>query len=159
MTSSPGARPRGCPAFGGRAATLSVLRVSVADMTAAEKLLRQLTDLIDACAWDSLGDLLHPDFVCRYVHTGETLDAAGWIRLNADYPGFGRLELLDVVAAGNRAVGRAHITGGSESPEQEFEVASFITEREGRIAELTEVWTDVGQAAPVGTRAATEAVG
>lgn len=121
-------------------------------MTTAEELLRQLSDRIDACAWDTLAELLHPDFVCRYVHTGEVLDGPEWVRLNAEYPGFGRLELLDVVAAADRAVGRCRITGGSEGADQEFGVASFITERDGLIVELTEVWTDVGEPAPEGTR-------
>lgn len=121
-------------------------------MPTAPELLRQLTDRIDARAWGTLAELLHPDFVCHYVHTGETLDGPGWVRLNADYPGFGRLELLDIVESGDRAVGRAHITGGSESLDQEYEVASFVTERDGLIAELVEVWADVGVAPPEGTR-------
>ncbi len=121
-------------------------------MATAEELLRQLTDRIDARAWDTLAELLHPAFVCRLVHTGEVFDGPGWVRLNAEYPGFGRLELLDLVASADRAVGRCHVTGGSESTDQEYEVASFITERDGLIAELTEVWTDVGEAPPEGTR-------
>lgn len=90
--------------------------------------------------------------MCRFVHTGEVLDGAQWVRLNAEYPGFGRLEVLDLVACGDRAVCRAHITGGAESADQEFEVASFITERDGQICELTEVWTDVGLVPPAGSR-------
>lgn len=121
-------------------------------MTTAPELLRQLSDRIDARAWDTLAELLHPDFVCRYVHTGESFNAHEWVRLNADYPGFGRLELVDSVASGDRAVGRAHVTGESGGETQHFEVASFITERDGLIAELLEVWADVGVAAPDGTR-------
>jgi len=113
---------------------------------------RELCARIDAHAWDRLGDLLHPEFVCRYVHTGESFGPDDWVRLNADYPGFERLELLDVVAAGDRAVGRARVVGGSQDSTEEFQVASFITERDGLIAELTEVWTDVGAEPPSGTR-------
>lgn len=101
---------------------------------------------------DALAELLHADFVCRYVHTGETLDAEEWVRLNAEYPGFERLTVLDVVAAGNRAVCRARIVGGSHGSTEEFQVASFITERGGLISELTEVWADVGAEPPEGTR-------
>jgi len=121
-------------------------------MVTAEELLRELCTRIDAHSWDTLGTLLHADFVCRYVHTGEMLGADDWVRLNAEYPGFERLELLDVVASGNRAVGRARIVGGSHGSTEEFGVASFITERDGLIAELTEVWADVGAEPPEGTR-------
>lgn len=121
-------------------------------MATAPELLRQLTDRIDARAWDTLAELLHPDFICRYVHTGESFSADEWVRLNADYPGFGRLELVDAVASGDRAVGRAHVTGESAGVPQHFEVASFITERDGLIIELTEVWADVDATPPEGTR-------
>lgn len=117
-------------------------------MPDAEELLRDLCARIDAKSWTTLAELLHSDFVCSYVHTGETMNAAEWVRLNADYPGFERLELLDLVASGDRAVGRARIVGGPGGPTQEFQVASFITARAGLIAELTEVWTDVGEAPP-----------
>ena len=122
-------------------------------MANAERLLRDLSARIDAHAWNWLAELLHPDFICRYVHTGETLGPHDWVRLNAEYPGFQHLDLLDVVASGDRAVGRARIVGGPDSATQEFQVASFITERDGLIAELTEVWTDVGAEPPAGTRA------
>lgn len=121
-------------------------------MATAETLLRDLCNRIDACAWDTLVELLHPDFVCRYAHTGETLGGPEWVRLNAEYPGFQRLEILDAVASGDRAVARALIVGGPDSADQEFQVASFITERDGLIAELTEVWTDVGQTPPEDAR-------
>lgn len=73
-------------------------------------------------------------------------------RLDADYPGFGHCELLDIVASTDRAVGRAHVTGDADGVTQHFEVASFVTERDGLIAELVEVWADVGVAPPEGTR-------
>lgn len=121
-------------------------------MADAETLLRRLAARIDAQEWDSLGDLLHAEFGCTYVHTGETFGPEEWIRLNADYPGFGHLELLDVVASADRAVGRAHVTGGADGATQHFEVASFVTDRDGLIVELVEVWADVGVAPPEATR-------
>lgn len=125
---------------------------TVDQMADAETLLRRLAAKIDAQEWDGLGDLLHAEFGCRYVHTGETFGREEWIRLNADYPGFGHFELLDIVASTDRAVGRAHVTGDADGVTQHFEVASFVTERDGLIAELVEVWADVGVAPPEGTR-------
>jgi len=120
-------------------------------MSAATTLLR-LTTAIDEHRWDDLPALLDPAFTCRYVHTGETLDRDGWVRLNAEYPGFERLVVEDLVADGDRAVCRAHVTGRAGGELQHFEVATFVTVRDGLVTGMTEVWTDVGQEAPPGTR-------
>jgi hypothetical protein len=120
-------------------------------MPAAETLLG-LTTAIDEHRWDDLAPLLDAAFTCRYVHTGETLDRDGWVRLNAEYPGFERLVVEDLVADDDRAVCRAHVTGRADGVLQHFEVATFVTVRDGLVTEMTEVWTDVGQEAPPGTR-------
>jgi hypothetical protein len=114
--------------------------------------MRQLAEVIDAHSWDELPGLLHADFVCRYVHTGEVFDRASWVRLNAEYPGFDHLVLEDCVATDDRAAGRAHVTGYVDDTLQHFEVATFITLRDGLIVEMTEVWTDAESLAPEGTR-------
>lgn len=116
--------------------------------------MNQLADLIEARRWDDLAALLHRDFRCRYVHTGETFDRATWVRLNADYPGFQHFVLEDCISDGNRAAGRAHVTGEGDGKVQHFEVATFITVREGVIGDMTEVWTDVDAVPPPGTRPA-----
>ena len=118
----------------------------------ARDLLTRLCAVIDAHDWQALPDLLHGDFVCRYVHTGETFDRDGWVRLNAEYPGFDHLVLEDVVASGSRAVGRCHVTGHVGGEFAHFEVATFISERDGLVAEMTEVWADVAQTPPDSTR-------
>jgi len=112
----------------------------------------QLAEAIDGRRWGDLPELLHPDFCCRYVHTGESFDRDTWVRLNAEYPGFQRFVLEDCVGDGDRAAGRAHVTGESEGQLQHFEVATFITVREGVIRDMTEVWTGVDEVAPVSTR-------
>ena len=71
----------------------------------AAAVLARLVAVIDAHDWVAMPALLHEDFVCRLVHTGETFDRDGWVRFNADYPGFDRIVLQDEVAAGERAVG------------------------------------------------------
>lgn len=113
-----------------------------------------LTEVLDGHRWEELPALLHPDFSCRYVHTDETFDRAAWVLVNAQYPGFQHFVLEECVADGNRAAGRAHVTGISQGRLQHFEVASFIAVRDGLIADMTEVWTDVDEVAPTGTRPA-----
>lgn len=118
--------------------------------------LARLVATIDAHDWAALPALLHEDFVCRLVHTGETFDRDAWVRFNADYPGFDRMVLRDLVAGGERVVGRAHVTGfvgdGGGGELHHFEVAMFLTVRAGLIVENIEVWAEVGQTAPDGTR-------
>lgn len=116
------------------------------------ELLTRLCGAIDAHRWDDLAALLHEDFVCRLVHTGEVFDRDAWVRLNADYPGFERMVLQDLVAEGDRAVARCHVTGRTDGRLEEFGVATFITAEGGLIREMTEVWADVGQAPPAQAR-------
>lgn len=118
----------------------------------AADVLHRLSFLIDEHRWSDLAPLLHPDFCGRLVHTGETFDRESWIRFNAEYPGFQRFELLDVVAEPDRAAGRAHVTGLADGATQHFEVASFLTTQDGLVIELVEVWTEVDQLPSPGTR-------
>ncbi|MBN9612648.1 MAG: nuclear transport factor 2 family protein [Actinobacteria bacterium] len=107
---------------------------------------------IDEQRWSELENYLHPEFVCRLVHTGETFDRAGWIRFNAEYPGFDRLRIEQLVAGDGAAACRSHVTGRGESGLLHFGCASFAQMRDGLILQLTEVWTDIGQQAPSDTR-------
>lgn len=118
----------------------------------ATTLLETLCTTIDDRRWEDLPALLHEDFSCRLVHTEETFDRDGWVRLNAEYPGFDRLLVEDLVGAGDRAVSRCRVTGTAKGTPVTFEVASFITAEDGLISELTEVWADIGATPPEGTR-------
>jgi ketosteroid isomerase-like protein len=119
----------------------------------AATLLTRLAEVIDAHDWEGLPALLHPDFTCRLVHTGEVFDREQWVRLNADYPGFQRMHVEDLVADGDRGVLRARVIGtADDGGDLEFAVASFGAVRDDQIIELVEVWADVDQQAPEGTR-------
>lgn len=116
--------------------------------------LHGLMTAIDEKRWDDLASYLHPDFVCRLVHTGETFGRDEWIRFNREYPGFEHLTIEDFVAEATEAACRSHVTGRGDAGLQHFECASFARMRDGLIVQLTEVWTDVEQQAPPGTRPA-----
>ena len=107
---------------------------------------------IDDHRWSDLAGFLHEDFSCRYVHTGETFDRASWIRLNAEYPGFEHLRVEEIVGDADHAACRSHVTGRGNDGLDHFECATFIRVRDGLIGRMNEVWTDVAQTAPAGTR-------
>src|SRR6478735_5630022 len=69
-----------------------------ADSMTAVDVLHRLSSVIDEHRWSDLPDLLHRDFRCRLVHTGETFDRESWVRFNADYPGFQHFDLQDCIA-------------------------------------------------------------
>ena len=120
----------------------------------ADAALRGLMTVIDEHRWSAMADFLHRDFECELVHIGETFDRDGWIRMNAEYPDFDRLQIVELVGDSDRAACRSHVTSKNASGTQHFECASFAQVQEGLIIRLTEVWTDVNQVAPPGARPA-----
>ena len=77
------------------------------------------------------------------------------MRFNADYPGFERMHVEDLIADGDRGVLRAKVVGRADTGEElVFAVASFATVRDDLLVELVEVWADVDQQPPPGTRLA-----
>jgi hypothetical protein len=119
------------------------------DMAEHEEAVRVLADLwemIGTQQWDKMPDLLDPAVRVRYVHTGELFDAESYVRVNRDYPGRWHASVHDIVGDGDRAASCTRIY----DEEQTFWVASFATTRNGRITELTEMWTESGQQPPPG---------
>ena len=96
---------------------------------------------IGARQWDRPPELIDPDLTVGYVHTGELLDADGFLRANSEYPGVWQVDVEEIVGKGDRAVSRARVFDDGQS----FYVASFARTAAGRLAAMTEVWTDTGQ--------------
>ena len=119
----------------------------------AEQTLRDVWDRIDQRDWAGLGRLLAPGLQTRYLATGELIDGAGaFVRLNAEYPGRWRATVLDLVAAGDRAVSCTRVEA-EDGGEAHF-VTSFATVRGGVLTELTELWAEADQPVPVDRRPA-----
>jgi hypothetical protein len=119
----------------------------------AERTLRDVWDRIDQRDWAGLGRLLAPGLQTRYLATGELIDGAGaFVRLNAEYPGRWRATVLDLVAAGDRAVSSARVEA-EDGSEAHF-VTSFATVRGGLVTDLIELWAEASQPVPEGRRPA-----
>jgi hypothetical protein len=114
--------------------------------------LQRLADTIDAHDWDGIAELLHPEFVCQLVATNERFDARSWIAFNAGYPGFQSMKVVDLVGDSERAAARGVVTGLVNGVQKGFAVAQFARMRDGLIDELVEVWADLDEVAPPGTR-------
>jgi hypothetical protein len=113
----------------------------------AEQTLRAFWDRIDQRDWAGLGRLLAPGLQTRYLHTDELIDGAeAFVRLNAEYPGRWRASVLDLVAAGDRAVSCARLD--AEDGSEAHLVTSFATVHGGLVTDLTEIWAEVGQPIP-----------
>jgi hypothetical protein len=119
----------------------------------AEQTLRAFWDRIDERDWAGLGRLLAPGLQTRYLATDELIDGAeAFVRLNAEYPGRFRVTVLDLVAAGDRAVSCARLDA-EDGSETHF-VTSFATVRGGLVTGLTELWGEAGQEVPQDRRPA-----
>lgn len=103
---------------------------------------------IDAQAWDSAAELLHPDALAEWPHTDERFDASSLVEVNRNYPGTWRVTVDDIIASGDRATSFVRVTDGSET----YAAASFWTVREGLVVNLVELWADCGQTPPAGRR-------
>jgi hypothetical protein len=119
----------------------------------AEQTLRNFWDRINHRDWAGLRRLLDPGLQTRYLATDESFDGAeDFVRLNAEYPGRWRVTVLDLVAAGDRAVSCARLD--AEDGGEALLVTSFATVREGLVTDLTELWADAGQEVPQDRRPA-----
>jgi SnoaL-like domain len=117
----------------------------------AEQVLRKYWARIDARDWDGMAQFLDPGLHARYPDTGEKFDSAGaFVRVTAEYPGVWRATVLYVVGAGDRAVSCTRLERTDQAGL--MFVASFATVRDGRVAELTELWTDGGKEVPTDRR-------
>jgi len=118
-----------------------------------EQTLRAFWDRIGQRDWAGLGRLLAPGLQTRYLATDELIDGAeAFVRLNAEYPGRFRVTVLDLVAAGDRAVSCTRLDA-EDGSEAHF-VTSFATVRGGLVTGLTELWAEAGQEVPQDRRPA-----
>jgi SnoaL-like domain len=89
--------------------------------------------------WSGLRALLADDATVTLLHTGERLDADGFVAFNRDYPGAWVFHVDEVVGGGRRGVLRAHTVVDQET----YHVATFGSlDATGRLTDVVEVWTE-----------------
>lgn len=102
-------------------------------------LLTTYGDAIARADWPGLRAVLDDACHVTLVHTGERLDADGFVAFNRDYPGGWEFTVEEVVDGGDRGVLRARVELGGET----FHVATFASSAgSGRLTDVLEVWTE-----------------
>lgn len=108
-------------------------------MTTSGPLLDAYADAIASADWPALRAVLDDAATVRLLHTGEVLDADGFVAFNAGYPGPWTFTTQEVVDGGARGVLRACVTSGDDT----FHVATFATlSTGGRLTDVVEVWSE-----------------
>jgi ketosteroid isomerase-like protein len=98
---------------------------------------------IEARDWDGVGELLAEDFVCEWPHSRERIRGRqNFVELNRNYPEGWSIEVLRVVADGNRAVSEIRVPHPALGAHY---AASFFEVEAGRLARLREYWVEEGQ--------------
>ncbi len=103
-----------------------------------EVVARDFVGRMDGRDWAGIATLLAPDFRVEHVHDGTVFGRDDWVAFNTNNPVRVRFVLDDLVAAGECAILRSHVSNGDGL----FHVVSFLTVIGGLITELVEVWTD-----------------
>lgn len=114
------------------------------DRPAAAALAR-FADAIAARDWPALRAVLADGCTVCLLHTGEVLDADGFVAFNRDYPGDWQYLRDEVVDGGGRAVLRSRTIVG----DQTWHAASFgSVDDAGRLTDVVEVWTEAVATVP-----------
>lgn len=107
------------------------------------EIVRALWDRLEARDWAGVRALLHDDFSCHLVASGEQFPSAdAWVDFNHRYPGDWHIEVLRVVGdpAGDQAVSEVRV----RIDDRVDYAASFFTVDGDRLVNATEYWLEPG---------------
>jgi uncharacterized protein YndB with AHSA1/START domain len=91
--------------------------------------------------WEGAGSLLAEDAVVTWPHSGETFRGRdAFVAVNAAYPGQWEIALLRAEGTDTGAVAVAAVSDDA----RRFHAVSFAAGEPGRIASLTEYWSEAG---------------
>lgn len=109
--------------------------------TTPEALVREFWRLMASNDFDSVRQVLSPDFVMEWPQSRERIRGAdNFARMNSEYPCTGRwqFQINRLLSQGEAVVTQVSLTDGTQSAEP----ISFFTVEQGRITRLVEYWPD-----------------
>ncbi|MCX2860833.1 nuclear transport factor 2 family protein [Paucibacter sp. PLA-PC-4] len=109
--------------------------------TTPEALVREFWRLMASNDFDSVRQVLSPDFVMEWPQSRERIRGAdNFARMNSEYPSTGRwqFQINRLLSQGEAVVTQVSLTDGTQSAEP----ISFFTVEQGRITRLVEYWPD-----------------
>jgi ketosteroid isomerase-like protein len=108
-------------------------------MTPAD-VVRALYDRMQARDWASAAACMAPSARIQYTATGEQFTGAGFMAMNEAYPEGWTIEVIDIVATGDRVAAQVRVPNGGQIDW----VSGFYTVTDGVIVEGTEHWVTDG---------------
>lgn len=94
---------------------------------------------IAARDWETVTDMLDPEFVCEWPQSRERIRGRDhFVAVNRDYPGEWRIAVQRIIAEGARAASEVHVAIAGR-----VDVAvSFYEVRDGRIVREIDYWPE-----------------
>lgn len=108
------------------------------------EVVRSFFELMEARDWNGAGQRLAPDLVIDFTETGERFVGDDFLAMNMAYPQGWSIEVVEVLAVGNRVAAQVRVTHGQTI----FWCAGFYTVTSGKIESGTEHWVTEGSAQP-----------
>ncbi|MDH3295706.1 MAG: nuclear transport factor 2 family protein, partial [Acidimicrobiia bacterium] len=97
---------------------------------------RRFFELMEERDWDGAGELLAADVRIDFSATGERFDGPNFLAMNRAYPEGWRIDVIDVIADGNRVAAQVIVDHG----DRRFWCAGFYAVDTGRIRSGIEHW-------------------
>ena len=106
---------------------------------------RQLFERMQARDWPGAASVMSPTAVIRYTATGEQFTGAAFMAMNEAYPDGWNIEVMDVMASGQRVAAHVRVPNG----DQIDWLSGFYTVADDTIVEGAEHWvTERSEPAP-----------
>lgn len=105
-------------------------------MTTPDRVVRSFLECMEARHWPGARALVADDAVIDYTATGERFRGAAFVAMNEAYPEGWTIEIVDVVAAGDRVAAQIRVA----QPDGVDWCAGFYTVADGLIRGGTEHW-------------------
>ena len=103
-----------------------------------EEIVKQFWQLFDTGQIDEAGELLHDDFICEWITTGEKFNKEQFIKVNKDYPLSWYTKLQQYYDVKNKGISIVHVY--SDEAEARFYVTSIYEFKENSILRVEEYW-------------------